>query len=98
MKVVIINDTDVWYPSPISSGQTEDRLKVMHAPNVTQQKHIRVAVVRLNRFIAASNPMKGDGGIDGSSGGSLCNVLCDERSEAMWAWRKIYLILSPQNR
>ena len=62
-------------------------LKVTHGPDVTQQKHIWVAdphgqlVTRVDKLLAASHPVKGDGGIDGGSGGSLDDVLCDERGE-----------------
>ena len=33
--------------------------------------------------------MKGDGGIDGSSGWLLCDILCDEGCERESAWRQI---------
>ena len=62
----------------------------MHGPDVTQQKHVWVAdlhaqlVIRVDKLLAASHPGKGDGGIDGGSGGSLDEVLCGERGEREW--------------
>ena len=69
-----------------------------------KEKHIRIAephsqlVVRVTKFLPASNPMNADVGVDGSSGGSLCNVVCDESSETACSWKNIYLLLSPQKR
>ena len=42
--------------------------------------------------------MKGVGGIDGGSGGSLDDVMCDERGERECGWGQIYPLLSPQSR
>ena len=59
----------------------------MHGPDVTQQKHVWVAdphgqpVIRADKLLTASHHVKGDGGIDGGSGGSLDDVLCYERGE-----------------
>ena len=76
----------------------------MHGPEVTQEKHVLVAdphaqpVVRVNKLLAASHPVKGDSGIGGGSGGSLCDVLCDEGGERECAGRQIYPLLPLQSR
>ena len=57
--------------------------------------HIYVAdshaqpVVRIDKLLAAGHLMKGDGGIDGSSGWLLCDILCDEGGEKECAWTQI---------
>ena len=62
----------------------------MHGADVTQQKHVWVAdphvqlVRRVDKLLTASRPVQCDGGIDGGSGGSLDDVLCDERGEREW--------------
>lgn len=59
----------------------------MHGSDITQEKHFQVAdphaqlVVRVEKLLAVSHPVRGDSGIDGGSGGSHYDVLCDERGE-----------------
>ena len=87
-------------PSVILSGQIE----VMHGPEVMQEKLILVAdrhaqlIVRVNKLLAASHPVKGDGGIDGGRAGSLCDVLCGEGSERECAGKQIYPLLPLQSK
>ncbi len=54
-----------------------------------------MCVVGDDKLFAASHAMKGDSGINGSRGGTLCDVLHDEGSERKCAWRQIYPLLSP---
>ncbi len=52
-------------------------------------------MVGVDKLFAASHAMKGDSGINGSHGGTLCDVLRDEESERKCAWRQIYPLLTP---
>lgn len=68
-------------PSAISSGQTEHLSRsfmVQTSRRRNTDPHAQL-VIRVNKLLAASHPMKSDGGIDGSGGGLLSDVLCDER-------------------
>ena len=74
----------------------------MHGAVVTQEKNVRVAdphaqlVVRVNKLLAARHPVKSDGGVDGGSGGSLDDLLRDERSKRECAGGQIYPLLPPR--